>query len=214
MNDSKAITEEVSIESPSGPDVAKRPKAGGKPGRSGPPGNQNSQKHGLTLLKEKVRKIGTRAIDGRTKLALTLRNLRDAITADLGGKERLSQAQQILIDDVARLTLWIDSVDGWLLTLDTIVIKRKRTLIPVVKERTALVETRARLLQALGLERRTKQALTLGDIAAEYATKDNGHSESTAVTRKTPETRKPDSVESTGVTEETKETTKPDESPS
>ena len=65
------------------------------------------------------------------------------MTSDLGGKDQLSQAQMILVDDVARLTFWIDSIDGWLLTLESVVNKRKRALVPVIKERTALVETRA-----------------------------------------------------------------------
>jgi hypothetical protein len=85
---------------------APRPRVGA------PLGSRNAQKHGLDTLKLAAGKLGTRAIDGRTKLALMLRDLREKITADLGGKEQLSQAQQILIDDVARLTPWIDSIDG------------------------------------------------------------------------------------------------------
>jgi bacteriorhodopsin len=50
-----------------------------------------------------------------------LRDLREAIMSDLGGKDQLSQAQMILVDDVARLTFWIDSIDGWLLTLPSVI---------------------------------------------------------------------------------------------
>jgi hypothetical protein len=97
-------------------------KAGGKkPAGGAPLGNSNNTKHALRLLKEKVRKLGTRAIDGRSKLALMLRDLREAIMSDLGGKDQLSQAQMILVDDVARLTFWIDSIDGWLLTLPSVI---------------------------------------------------------------------------------------------
>jgi hypothetical protein len=102
-------------------------------------------------------------------------DLREAIVADLGGKEQLSQAQMILIDDVARLTLWIDSIDGWLMTLESIVLKRKKTLVPVVRERTALVETRARLLQALGLERRAKLPPSIHEYMAQHDAGKNAH---------------------------------------
>jgi hypothetical protein len=143
---------------------SEQPKGGSQKKRGGAPkGNTNGATHGLQLLKRSVRKLGTRATDGRTRLARTLLDLRAGIVADLGGQEQLSRAQQILIDDVARLTLWIDSIDGWLLTLPSIVNKKKRTLVPVVAQRTALVETRARLLQALGLERRAKRVPSLAE---------------------------------------------------
>jgi hypothetical protein len=166
VRDFNTVDGNVSIESPSTTAKSPASKGGGKPGQSGPPGNSNATKHGLKLLKGKVRELGVRAIDARTRLGRTLADLREAITSDLGGKDQLNQAQLILIDDVARLTLWIDSVDGWLLTLPSVVNKKKRTLVPVIKERTGLVETRARLLQALGLERRAKLLPTLAEYLA------------------------------------------------
>jgi hypothetical protein len=67
----------------------------------------------------------------------------------------------------------MDSIDGWLLTLPSVLNKQKQTLVPVVRERTALVETRARLLQALGLERRPKTVATITEYLA--AKGEKGH---------------------------------------
>jgi hypothetical protein len=136
----------------------------------------------LKLLKGKVRELGARVIDGRSRLARTLLELREAIHADLGGKDQLTQAQLILVDDVARLTLWIDSVDAYLVGLESIVNKRKKSLVPVVRERTSLVETRARLLQALGLERKVRE-LSLAEWLRSPPPEDLSHAKDTATTK-------------------------------
>jgi hypothetical protein len=137
-----------------------------KPRGGAPRGNRNARKHGLATLKRASRELGARAFDGRTRIARLTIALRNAVVADLGGEEVLTQAKAILVDDVVRHTLWIDTIDGYLMSLQSIIAKRKKSLLPVLLQRNALVETRARLLQMLGLERRARQLPALHDYLA------------------------------------------------
>ena len=52
--------------------------------------------------------------------------------------------------------LLLDSIDVWLLTQPSLINQRKRSLLPVVKERQALADGLARYLTILGLARRVK----------------------------------------------------------
>jgi hypothetical protein len=48
----------------------------------------------------------------------------------------------------------LDSIDAWILTQPSLVNKRNRSLLPVVRERTQLADALARYLGMLGLSRR------------------------------------------------------------
>jgi hypothetical protein len=57
-----------------------------KPGPGGPLRNTNNHaKHQIQFLKKAVRKLGTRALDGRTRLARTLLDLRSGWTPSTDG---------------------------------------------------------------------------------------------------------------------------------
>ena len=69
-----------------------------------------------------------------------------------------------MIDVAMRTKLMLDSIDAWLLSQPSLINKRKRTLLPVVRERTQLADSLARHLSALGLERRAKPTRSLQDF--------------------------------------------------
>jgi len=133
----------------------------GKPTRSGPPGNQNAQKHGLTTLKQAVKGLGGRVIDKRTTLGKALGEWRTDLIQDLGGKESISTQQEALVDLTVKSKLILDSIDAWLLTQRSLINARKRSLLPAVRERQQLADGLARYLGQLGLERRTKEVPSL-----------------------------------------------------
>ena len=108
--------------------------------------------HGLTTLKSAVRRLGVRTVDRRTTLGKQLVAWRAAIIEDLGGNP--STAQRAVVDLAMRTKLMLDSIDAWLLSQPSLVDKRKRALLPVVKERQQLADSLARHLGQLGLERR------------------------------------------------------------
>jgi len=134
----------------------------GKPARSGPPGNQNASKHGLTTLKQSVKALGGRVIDRRTTLGKALGKWRADLIQDLGGKESISTQQEALVDLAVKSKLILDSIDAWLLTQRSLISARKRSLLPAVRERQQLADGLARYLGMLGLERRGGDLPDLG----------------------------------------------------
>jgi hypothetical protein len=57
----------------------------------------------------------------------------------------------------------LDSIDAWLLVQPSLVNARKKSLLPVVKERQALADGLARYLAQLGLHR-TQREKTLEEL--------------------------------------------------
>lgn len=127
-------------------------------------GRREYRKHGLTVLKRAVNSLGNRAIDKRTATGRALAKWRQDLIQDLGGD--VSTQQSTIVDLAVKSKLLLDSIDVWLLTQESLVNKRKKALIPVVKERQALADGLARYLAQLGLERRVKQ-LTLEQLLEE-----------------------------------------------
>jgi hypothetical protein len=113
-------------------------------------------KHGLTVLKAAVKGLGGRLIDRRTTLGKALAAWRSDLVADLGGAESVSTQQAAIIDLAVRTKLMLDSIDAWVLTQPALVDKRKRALLPAVKERQQLADSLARYLTTLGLGRTSK----------------------------------------------------------
>ena len=119
------------------------------------------QRHNLKTLRRAVKELGARTLDGRTSVGRALATWRAQLETDLGGHDALSAQQLSLIDVAVRSKLMLDSIDAWLLSQPSLINKRKRTLLPVVRERTQLADSLARHLLALGLQRRAKPTQSL-----------------------------------------------------
>ena len=124
-------------------------------------GHRAYQKHGLTLLKRAVNGVGNRLIDKRTVTGRALAKWRNDLIADLGGD--ISTQQSALVDLAVNSKLLLDSIDAWLLVQPSLVNARKKSLLPVVKERQALADGLARYLAQLGLHR-TQREKTLEEL--------------------------------------------------
>ena len=90
-----------------------------------------------------------------------------------------------MIDVAMRTKLMLDSVDAWLLAQPSLINKRKRTLLPVVRERTQLADSLARHLLALGLERRAKPTQSLQDYLVTRSPSSDATTESDGVVDQT-----------------------------
>lgn len=112
------------------------------------------RRHGLRIMRDTLRTLTTRRLDGRTAVAQATRRFKADLVRDLGGDP--SRAQHAIIETAARTWVLLSSVDDWLQRQQTIVNAKRRTLIPVVRERLQLADSLLRHLQALGLERRAK----------------------------------------------------------
>lgn len=164
--------------------------------RGGPPGNRNAEKHGMYRLKAAVRDLGSRAIDRRTQVGRALAAWRRELIADLGGEGTVSTQQAALVDLLTREKLLLDSIDAYLAQLGGQIINRKkRTLIPIVRERSQLADSFTRRMVALGLERKVRDAPDLSSYLAARA----GRPSQQAMTTKSAAGGRP--LEGTGVDE-------------
>jgi hypothetical protein len=109
---------------------------------------------GYWAAKHALARFGRHVIDGRSRVAHALDEFRDALIADLGGAESVSQQQKVLVDLAVRTHLMVSSLDNYLLSLGSLVNKRKRAVWPVVRERVSLADSLARYMSMLGLEKR------------------------------------------------------------
>jgi hypothetical protein len=134
-------------------------------------GHMRGLTHGLTVLKHAVNGLGNRVIDRRTVTGKALARWRKDLIADLGGD--VSTQQSTIVDLAVKSKLLLDSIDVWLLTQESLVNKRKRSLIPVVKERQSLADGLAKYMAMLGLERRAKSK-TLDNLWDEPETAQDG----------------------------------------
>jgi hypothetical protein len=131
---------------------------------STPPGRPNGRPrlHGLRQLKDHLRVLTTRHLDGRSRVAVAVKRFREDLARDLGGDP--SRAQETLIETAARTWLLLASVDDWLQRQPTLVNGRKRALLPVVRERVQLADSLLRHLQALGLQRVPKRVPNIREL--------------------------------------------------
>jgi hypothetical protein len=121
-----------------------------------PKGSQNHLKHGLGPLKKAVNTLGNRFLDKRTMASKALVQWREDLIRDLGGD--VSTQQDAIISLAIKTKLLLDSVDVWLLQQPTLIIKRKKAIIPAVIQRQQLADALSRYMAQLGLQRRTKAA--------------------------------------------------------
>jgi hypothetical protein len=79
---------------------------------------------------------------------------REDLIRDLGGD--VSTQQDAIISLAIKTKLLLDSIDVWLLQQPTLIIKRKKAIIPAVQQRQVLADALSRYMSQLGLARRTK----------------------------------------------------------
>ena len=78
-------------------------------------------RHGLNVLKVKVKVRGLAAIDRRTAAARDLLAWKADLENDLGGQDNLSAQQRGLIDLAVRTRLYVDSLDAYIMEQPSLV---------------------------------------------------------------------------------------------
>lgn len=125
---------------------------------------------GLYALKARVRVRGLQAIDRRTAAARALMAWRQDLLSALGGQDATSPQEQALVDLAARTKLYVDSIDAWIMEQPSLVQARRKSILPILRERQALADSLARLLGQLGLQRRAKDVPNLQAYLASRST--------------------------------------------
>jgi len=124
-------------------------------------------RHGLRALMARVKVRGLGAIDRRTAAGRALVAWRAELLADLGGEAAVSAQRRALVDLVVRTKLYVDSLDAWLVSQPSLVLTRRRAVLPVLRERQQLADSLARLLGQLGLDRREPPSKSIEELLAE-----------------------------------------------
>jgi hypothetical protein len=116
----------------------------------------------LHTMRRALTKLTTRHLDGRSAVAVAVRQFKADVTADLGGD--LSRAQATILEDAAQSWIIRQALDDWIARQPSLVTK-KRTLLPIVGERLKVAEHLAKQLDRLGLERRAKAVQDVRQLA-------------------------------------------------
>ena len=111
-------------------------------------------KSGLYGLMAKVSSKGLSALDKRSAGSRALQLWRCELERDLGGTDSLSAQQRTIIELASRVRLYLDFVDQYIFSLSSVVIRRRKTVIPIFLQRMQLSDSLARLLTQLGLSKR------------------------------------------------------------
>lgn len=121
----------------------------------------NRQTHGLHTLMRGVKANGIEALDGRTVAVKAVTAWRTALLADLGGEANVSTQRLAIVDAAVRTKLFLDHVDCFLMQQESLVNKKRKSVIPALRERQVLVDCLSRLLAQLGLQRVPKAVPSL-----------------------------------------------------
>ena len=168
----QGITEPAELTLAPGVPIAATERPHGKPGKSGPPNNNNARKDGASTVRRERKELRQRAINGRTSEGRYVASERADLVASLGGADNLSTQEQWLADEAAFLRLELAYVRAWLAEQSP-VNKRKKAAHPILKDYAALVGSLRSVLADLGLKRRARDVGTLRDwMAAKQHTPD------------------------------------------
>ena len=116
----------------------------------------HGESHGLNLMKRAMKRLGSRAVDKRTRVGRALAAWQADIVANLGGHEALSAQQLAVVELVVRQKLILDSIDAFILAQPSLVNRKRKSMLPIVRERQLIADGLSRYLGQLGLERKTK----------------------------------------------------------
>jgi hypothetical protein len=107
---------------------------------------------------------------------------REDLIRDLGGD--VSTQQDAIISLAIKTKLLLDSIDVWLLQQPTLIIKRKKAVIPAVQQRQVLADALARYMSMLGLARKTKLTSLSEMLSSDDDTSDDKHNVTSEQTNK------------------------------
>jgi hypothetical protein len=127
---------------------------------------EKRSRHGLSALKARVSARGMAGVDGRTTAMRAVAAWKADLVRDLGGDP--SAQKLTLIDAATKTMLFLNHVDSYLMQQPSLVNKRKRAILPILRERQALVDSLARLLSQIGLERQARPVPKLDEYIADF----------------------------------------------
>jgi hypothetical protein len=101
-------------------------------------------------MRKALARLGTRKLDGRSAVAVAVKEFKHALADSLGGNITPQQAE--VIEIIARSKVLLDTVDDWLFQQPTLISRRTRGLIPAAAQRMGMANSLITNLEKLGLE--------------------------------------------------------------
>ena len=140
-------------EKPSAPLAVEPVSRRGPGGRQ--PGAGRKPTHGAVIMRRTLRALTTKRLDGRSALAVAVRNWKADVRRDLGGD--LTRAQETILESAAQAWVIVSSLDDYIARQPSLVTK-KRAVLPVVVQRMQIAEGLARNLARSAPARRLGSA--------------------------------------------------------
>src|SRR5262245_19823128 len=138
-----------------------------KPRGGSPVGNKNAERHGHYKRKLKLNAASFDDLNFSSAGGEQLRERYRELLKHCGGEQHVSAVTRRIIERVCFTEYQLDCLDLYLVQLGPRIInRRKRTLIPIVRERDALVGTLTKLYDQIGLDPRRPPAPTLAEYVA------------------------------------------------
>lgn len=114
------------------------------------------------MLRDALKTVGGDAwMEELGDLAAPVKAWQDELIEALGGRDHISPQRMALVEMATREYLMLNSIDRFILSMPSYVNKTKRSLFPILHERTRLADSLAKRLQLLGLERKERRVPTL-----------------------------------------------------
>jgi hypothetical protein len=120
---------------------------------------------GLRALKAKIQLRGLDTINKQTFAGRLLFEWRQELITALGGEEQVTPQIRALIDLACQSKAIVDHVTAFIMEQESLVIKRRKAVIPVVMQRAQLAAQLEKTLTTLGLQRIAKQSESLAQYS-------------------------------------------------
>jgi hypothetical protein len=114
-------------------------------------------------MRKTLRTLTTARLDGRSAVAVAVRQWKTDVRRDLGGD--LTRAQETILEAAARAWVILSSLDDYIARQPSLVTKKRRVA-DVVMQRMQIAEGLARNLERLGLDRRVREVQDLRSYIA------------------------------------------------
>jgi hypothetical protein len=104
-------------------------------------------------MRKALRVLTTKRLDGRSAVAVAVRQWKQDVRSDLG--DNLTRAQETILEAAAQAWVILSSLDDYIARQPSLVTKKRRVA-DVVMQRMQIAEGLAKNLERLGLNRKAK----------------------------------------------------------
>jgi hypothetical protein len=116
-------------------------------------------------MRKTLRTLTTARLDGRSAVAVAVRQWKADVRSDLGGD--LTRAQETILEAAAQAWVILSSLDDYIARQPSLVTKKRRVA-DVVMQRMQIAEGLAKNLERLGLNRKAQDVENIAAMMARY----------------------------------------------